>query len=52
MRTPLDKAVRKSKSVPKTSRESKEPAESNYLDLERTLSTPQAEIGKNNKTVF
>ena len=41
MRIALDEAVRKSKSVPKTSRESKEPSEGNYLDLARTLSTPQ-----------
>ena len=41
MRIALDEAVRKSKSVSKTSRESKEPSEGNYLDLERTLSTPQ-----------
>ena len=41
VRIALDEAVRKSKSVPKTSRESKEPSEGNYVDLERTLSTPQ-----------
>ena len=41
VRIALDEAVRKSKSVPKTSRESKEPSEGNYLDLEKTLSTPQ-----------
>ena len=41
VRIALDEAVRKSKSVPKASRESKEPSEGNYLDLERTLSTPQ-----------
>ena len=40
VRIALDEAVRKSKSVPKTSRESKEPLEGDYLDLERTLSTP------------
>ena len=41
VRIALDEAVRKSKSVPKMSRESKEPPEGYYLDLERTLSTPQ-----------
>ena len=41
VRVALDEAVRKSKSVPKASRESKEPLEGDYLDLERTLSTPQ-----------
>ena len=41
VRIALDEGVRKSKSVPKTSRESKEPLEGDYLDLERTLSTPQ-----------
>ena len=41
VRIALDKAVRKSKSVPKMIRESEEPLEGDYLDLERTLSTPQ-----------
>ena len=41
VRVALDEAVRKSKSVPKASKESKEPPEGDYLDLERTLSTPQ-----------
>ena len=38
VRIALDEAVKKSKSVPKASRESKEPLEGHYLDLE---STPQ-----------
>ena len=41
VRIALDNAVRKSKSVPKMGRESKETVENDYLDLERTLSTPQ-----------
>ena len=41
VRIALDEVVRKSKSVLKMSRESKEPSEGNYLDLKRTLSTPQ-----------
>ena len=41
VRIALDEAVRKSKSVPKASRGSKEPPGGDYLDLERTLSTPQ-----------
>ena len=41
VRVALDEAIRKSKSVPKASRGSKEPSEGDYLDLERTLSTPQ-----------
>ena len=34
-------AIRKPRSALQTSRESKEPPEGDYLDLERTLSTPQ-----------
>ena len=41
MRIALEEAVRKPRSAPQTSRESKEPPEGDYLDLERTLSTPQ-----------
>ena len=41
MRIALEKAIRKPKLVSQTSRESKEPLEGDYLDLERTLSTPQ-----------
>ena len=41
VRVALDEAVRKSKSVPKASRGSKEPPGGDYLDLERTLSIPQ-----------
>ena len=41
VRIVLEEAVRKPRSAPQTSRESKEPPEGDYLDLERTLSTPQ-----------
>ena len=41
MRIALEEAIRKPRSAPQTSRESKEPPEGDYLDLERTLSTPQ-----------
>ena len=41
MRIALEEAVRKPRSAPQISRESKEPPEGDYLDLERTLSTPQ-----------
>ena len=41
IRIALEEAIRKPKSAPQTSRESKEPPEGDYLDLERTLSTPQ-----------
>ena len=41
VRVALDEAVRKSKLVPKATRGSKEPPGGDYLDLERTLSTPQ-----------
>ena len=41
VRIALEKAIRKPRSASQTSRESKEPLEGDYLDLERTLSTPQ-----------
>ena len=41
VRIALEKAIRKPRSASQTSRESKEPSEGDYLDLERTLSTPQ-----------
>ena len=41
VRIALEEAIRKPRSAPQTSRESKEPPEGDYLDLERTLSTPQ-----------
>ena len=41
VRIALEEAVRKPRSAPQTSRVSKEPPEGDYLDLERTLSTPQ-----------
>ena len=41
VRIALEEAIRKPRSAPQTSIESKEPPEGDYLDLERTLSTPQ-----------